>query len=464
MAIVEEVADDETDVPQGEENPLVAASKVEELAARLTPPNELLPQFLNEAKPEESLQIYRSTSERILETLKANLVSPEFASLPLETQSSIILPVLRLSQPSPYTSPDILTAVSGITSSLPSASDVAVYILSNVLKPLFRPSAHPMLNPSTSRALSRPAGGQQAFSDFSESSTQIFKSPQGWACDHVLAWCCDQLDPGQVERHIGLILPPSLVMMDDWEPPWRGRGITVLSKWVEKIDTVVLKRMGLDKLLLDSLIHTLSLHPNPPLPQALPAALSLIERTMSGQAMADRLAEIMDKAVLQGWMYAPSGNDGRAVLIHIAGMAETLCGVFGIGIARWLKTIIPNLLDPLQYTPTTAVLPHHQANLSALLCTMKTLRGTERIARWRGKILDVLSRLWLNLADRGSLLPESSWHTETEAEEPIKQVRILVVAVIKELADQCPSVKKNEFQTLLDLDKTVFATLIPAQP
>lgn len=53
-----------------------------------------------------------------------------------------------------------------------------------------------------------------------------------------------------VERLIGLVLPPTLVMMDDWEPAWRVRGVVVLESWREKVDPAILKRMGVDKLLL----------------------------------------------------------------------------------------------------------------------------------------------------------------------------------------------------------------------
>lgn len=134
-----------------------------------------------------------------------------------------------------------------------------------------------------------------------------------------------------------MVVPPTLVMMDDWEPLWRGRGVTVLKGWIERLPVETMKRMGMDKLLLNSLIHTLSLHANPPLKHVLPVTLKLVERCTKGAERADRYAEIMDKAVVQGWTYAPSGIEGRVVLVNIAEMVETLCSVLGTGMARWLK-------------------------------------------------------------------------------------------------------------------------------
>jgi hypothetical protein len=140
-----------------------------------------------------------------------------------------------------------------------------------------------------------------------------------------------------LESKIGLVIPPTLTLMDDWDPAWRGRGCSVLAGWVERFPSEMLRRMGLDRLLLDSTIHTLSLHANPPLPQVLPLALELIDRTTSGSGRADRLGEIMEKALVSGWTYAPPGLEGREVLINIANMLETMCDILQTGIVRWLK-------------------------------------------------------------------------------------------------------------------------------
>jgi hypothetical protein len=136
---------------------------------------------------------------------------------------------------------------------------------------------------------------------------------------------------------IGLILPPTLTLMDDFEPAWRGRGCRVLSGWVKRFPVEIMKRMGLDKLLLDSAIHTLSLLPNPPLPHVLSLALDLVSMTTKGEKRAARLSEIVDKSLVKGWTYAPPGIEGRPVLVNLAHQLELLCEILGTGIVRWLK-------------------------------------------------------------------------------------------------------------------------------
>ena len=132
--------------------------------------------------------------------------------------------------------------------------------------------------------------------------------------------------------------------MDDWEPQWRGRGVQVLKGWVGGLDVGVMKRMGVDKLLRTSLVHTLSLHPSPPLSGVMSVAIDLIDATTEGKEKAGVMGEVVEKGVIQGWTYAPSGKDGRAVLIAVAADLELLCQTLGEGIVRWMK-VSPKLCD-----------------------------------------------------------------------------------------------------------------------
>jgi hypothetical protein len=57
--------------------------------------------------------------------------------------------------------------------------------------------------------------------------------------------------------------------------------------------------------------------------------------------------------------------------------------------------------------PTTAVMPHYEANLRALLKALQTVAPTGRAGRWRGQILDVISRLVVQLEERGETIVEN---------------------------------------------------------
>ena len=302
----------------------------------------------------EALGIYRNRTLGVLRQFLDKTRSSAWNQLSILDHTDVMIDVFRLYGDDPWTSSAIRDIIdrsfpstmsfrlkadkthSEIASTLPTSA-LATHLLSTPLRSIFSPTPHPMLNPTSSRALSRPAGGADAQSDFHDSTTQLYKSHAGWGCYNILSWCTSQLSPDELEKRIGVVLPPTLVMMDDYEAAWRGRGVSVLKGWMDKVSVVVMSRMGMDKLLLDSLIHTLSLHANPPLPHVLPVALRLIERSTSGARRAERYAEIMDKAVIQGWTYAPLGQEGRPMLINIAKELELLCSTCGVGITRWLK-------------------------------------------------------------------------------------------------------------------------------
>jgi hypothetical protein len=95
------------------------------------------------------------------------------------------------------------------------------------------------------------------------------------------------------------------------------------------------------------MLLSLSLHSSTPLiPKVLKPTLSLIKSTTEPRSVtrADLFADVVDKTLLTGWMYAPSGLEGRPALIAISGAMQILCAELGLGIIRWLK-----VSDKLQF-------------------------------------------------------------------------------------------------------------------
>lgn len=373
MAIVEEVSEEEHTGQPGPRSAGELLRVVQELSKRLALPEDLLPSFLNEdkrecgvtltlqsagaAEPElrlklrdlasAALEIYKDHAISVLRQIQSHVGTSAWGGMSLENQATVMLDVTHLYGSDPWTSQDIKRMIDGkhwcnwvtLTEELSLSMDrpaIALHLLTHPIRTWFA-NPHPMLNPETARAMARPAGGSDAMMDFHDAPSQPWKHAAAWGCHNVLRWSVSQLDAGQVEARIGVILPPTLTLMDDWEPPWRGRGVSVMESWVNQLDEITMKRMGMDRLLLNSLLHTLELNPSPPLPHVLPATLRLIERTTDGANKAEILAEVMQKAIVSGWTYAPSGPEGRGVLVEIAKEVEKMCDVLGTGIARWLK-------------------------------------------------------------------------------------------------------------------------------
>ncbi|BEJ16916.1 hypothetical protein CspHIS471_0603170 [Cutaneotrichosporon sp. HIS471] len=397
------------------------AAQLKAIASRLVPPDD----------PSDSA--FQRSATVALRELATAVTSPEWDKLSREDQSAAFLPAILLNFPSPLSVPSSPSSQPLVIPTPPDASSLALHLLQHPLRTTF---SHPHLSAGT-RARSRPHGGPNAMDDLHDDSA--WKTP---GVDNALSWCASQLSASEVERHLSLLLPPTLTMMDDWQPMWRDRGARVLASWIDKVDPGELRRRGLDTLLLKSLTHTLSLHNDPPLHHVFPVTLSIAEH-LEGERKALVYADIVDRALVVGWTYASSS--AVTVLVDIAQNAEALIGVLGAGIARWLKSIVPSLLAPLQHEPTPNRLGLYAANLSTLLVLLKTIRGTGRIDRWRGRILDVVARVWVQVGKYG-------YSGEEMATADI--VLDLTRDVYAEVAAQCPSVKTHEFAQLRALDSS----------
>ncbi|WWC96841.1 hypothetical protein V866_003716 [Kwoniella sp. B9012] len=426
---------------------------IERLTKQLTVPAELVPGFMAN-QDDAGLSRYLNKSLDILYEVEKKVEHPYWEEIEPEVQLRLMENVLRLNGiRDPWSSVEIHSIIQGI---IPHLSNSIPLLILPTLKPYF--ASHPSLS-SSSRALSRPVGGTDSSIDLHD--VQPFKDPSSWGIINLLSYSVQHLSPVDFEKNIGLILPPTLVLMDDWEPSYRLRGAEILDIWVDKIDEGLMKRMGIDKLLIDSLIHTISLSSNPPLKGLLHITLKVIQKCTEPQSQkrTEYYSEIIEKGMIQGWTYAPSGLEGREVLMNINEMLEGMMEVMGTGIIRWLKNIIPNLLQPLQFPPTALVLPHYQSNLRCLLRVMRTLRKTGRIGRWRGQILNILCRLWVQLKEKRGLEDEDDEINDNKDDIEI-DVRTLIKQIFKELSEQVPSVRDDEYRTLLDLSPGMFGDLI----
>lgn len=107
-------------------------------------------------------------------------------------------------------------------------------------------------------------------------------------------------------------------------------------------------------------------------------------------------------------------------------------------------------------------LPHLRVNLSALLATAQILRGTGRITRWRGQVLNMVAKMWVMLCERWPEDGEAVMvdDSKDDEKEQVAKIKSLARGICDVIADECPSVRTSEFQSLLDLNKAMFAPLV----
>ncbi|EEB94737.1 hypothetical protein MPER_06401, partial [Moniliophthora perniciosa FA553] len=121
-------------------------------------------------------------------------------------------------------------------------------ILSQHVKPMFRSNPHPSLNMSTGRKLGRPAGGPMASQDFYEGQT--WKANVG--APSTVLWCADDYN-----RLWHLVIPPTMTILDDYQVPYKLKGAQIVLEMLERVSGDLLKRTGIDGLILQSLNNCL---------------------------------------------------------------------------------------------------------------------------------------------------------------------------------------------------------------
>ncbi len=94
---------------------------------------------------------------------------------------------------------------------------------------------------------------------------QTWKERDGWGAWNAVRWAVERMSvrvmrsvaggradgrvqPTEVKEDIGLILPPLLIMLDDYETVFRLRGMANLSALLDKLDATTMQRMGVDVL------------------------------------------------------------------------------------------------------------------------------------------------------------------------------------------------------------------------
>jgi Tti2 family len=150
---------------------------------------------------------------------------------------------------------------------LPSPTiEVVERVLSQHIKPWFSKTPHSLVNPISGRRLRRAAGGPSAAMDMYED--QEWKTAPAIAS--LLLWCIQQLKvyvtflgrwyphtdlrllikPEDYENVWHLIVPPTMILIDDYESYYKLKGLNVISELLKHVPPETLKRTGVDGLLI----------------------------------------------------------------------------------------------------------------------------------------------------------------------------------------------------------------------
>lgn len=398
----------------------------------------------------QRLQRWKCDASQVLFELKT-LLNQRDENLSLEDQAEIVVSIVPFGREDPWVVP---TARETSTDILQRFREPDIHLLKRILtynvKPLFLSTPHPSLNLSTGRRLPRLAGGSMASQDYYEEQT--WKEHPETAS--LVSFVVTNIRSEDYEDLWHLVIPSVMSLLDDYEVRYKIKGVRIVSEMLQKVPKALLKRTGIDGLLLSSLNNCLGHLKDPESPELVRAAISatlslILLTTEHGTAQRfDQLCALLGDGIIgTAWLYA---SDSCEVILATIEALPPLLKALGIGIARYLKALIPQLVHPLypnSVRPTPVVLQKH--SLIALVTVINEC--SPRIGRWKGTILDGVGRCWVALQD-----VDPNRNDEGACEELKEQLR----STCLQLANACPSIIQGEYERFLAVNHEMFSDLL----
>ncbi|RPD62074.1 hypothetical protein L226DRAFT_613398 [Lentinus tigrinus ALCF2SS1-7] len=343
------------------------------------------------------LETWKRKAYVLLSSLRDDLRAREV--LDSRTQAKVTWYVAGFDGEDPWVLEDTRELARDILSSfITPTSDTLERVLCDFVKPVFQSNPHPLLNAETGRKLPRPAGGPLGHLDYLEG--QEWKAYP--ALSNVLSWCISHTDSRSVEKLWHLYIPPVMTFLDDHQAQYKLRGVRLASLLLLVAPPDLLRRTGIDTLLFNSFKTCLSFLHNPETPDliraAVTASVQLTELTTvpASSTRFDQLCSVLGDSIIGNiWVYASREPGTLQASVDVI---PAVVRALGIGAARYLKALIPQLTFPLVPAPEKeSSFSYQLSSVRALQAVMKAC--APRIYKWRGMVLEAVLKCWTDLAD-----------------------------------------------------------------
>ncbi|KAF5361588.1 hypothetical protein D9757_011557 [Collybiopsis confluens] len=418
--------------------------QLQSLLASLEIPSEYKSLDSNSPDVITRLDSWKLASLRVLQDLKELL---KIRQLTTAEKATVIARTACYDGQGSWIAPEVHSVVTEILDDFSKPSLLVMnQLLETDVNPLFRSNPHPSLNLSTGRKLDRPAGGPMGSIDFYES--QAWKAYPGAA--NLVFWCLRHIQTNDYGRLWHLVIPLVMTFLDDYQVPYKLKGVEMVKVLLEHVPREILKRTGVDGLILNSLNTCLAQLDDAESPRliqaAISASLSLTLLTTSPGTIAqfDQLCGLLGERIIgMIWLYS---YDKVGVVQASVESLPPLLSALGLGCSRYLKALIPQLVHPL--TPV----PFKSTPIRLQLCSLRALdvvigECSYRMSLWKGTILEAIGRCWVDMVESPSSAEDGSTRDELR-----KHLRSSCEA----LAKACPTVAEEEFRRLLSADQEMF--------
>ncbi|KAI8374827.1 hypothetical protein BD560DRAFT_393347 [Blakeslea trispora] len=196
---------------------------------------------------------------------------------------------------------------------------------------------------------------------------------------------CSQLD--DLQRYIRWVLPPVLIVLDDYDPGYKTKGVVMVHAIINKLNSSLIARTGLDRLFFESLFKCLTYLSDQPtlLSVSYPCILDLIDKMDKREGLYER---VLREGVLTGFLYAGQKRKFLPILLAPIARIYQAIGILGV---QYLKALIPTLCQTLTLSKDKAI---HSLALDGLGAIMQAC--WPRMSHYQGTLMVTLSQTWQN--------------------------------------------------------------------
>ncbi|KAG1861688.1 hypothetical protein F4604DRAFT_2033222 [Suillus subluteus] len=406
-------------------------------------------------------------------------------SLPVDEQADIAASVAVFDGPDEWIADDASSLALSILGPL-TEPDIPPLVLTRILthhiKPAFAANPHPRLNLQTGRKLPRPADTQDAYEG------QVWKTRIGTG--NVLGWCLRNIEASTYESVWHLILPPVMTYLDDFEATLQTAGSAARirlafsrsSRASQAMRSIILFLAvagtfnhlrdpftpDLIRAAVPTTLHLIDLTSPPslaPLPptSGFPSKSRTIVKSGTSPANPatryEHLSTLLGSCLI-GTVFLYAYADPEAILAATDMLPLVLTHI-GIGAARWLKALIPQLTHallppavPSLTRPLDVDLKLKVSSLRALCTCIETC--APRMYLWKCNIIDATGRAWASAMD----IENTQLADETGASSLELEYKALLQMTCIKLAQACPSIIQEEYQQLITFDSALFDGLV----
>ncbi|CEP11213.1 hypothetical protein [Parasitella parasitica] len=254
-------------------------------------------------------------------------------------------------------------------------------ILCNTLQPVFKKQVS--IHPNLSKRLPSRYGSKNL--DIHED--QQWKN--GFYVE-LLLWLLENLSVGalpgtqQLQDNLQLIIPPVLIILDDYDVEYKEKGVDLLQMTIHKLEPQYISKFGLDNVFLED-------RDIPLLRATYPCILLLIATKKQEQARFNLFERVLKDGILTGFRYAGQKIKFLPILLKPIPTLYNELGSFGV---QYLKALMPALCAAMSMTSShnPIIKEINQLAATSLIAIIK--KCWPCIPSYRGLIMQSMAKTW----------------------------------------------------------------------